>query len=1472
MTAAATASVVRISRSMNSPNRRWPARVKELLAARGHLLALAAVLGLALFLRIYGIHWDQGGLYHPDERAILTHVYDLKFPKDDLGSLFSAESSLNPKWFPYGSLPLYLLKLVAYIAPPWFENPDLGRLATIGRATSAVFDAFTILIVYLIGARLFNRWAGLLGAGIIALSVLHIQQSHFFVTDIMLATWLVAAFLFLSKAMDSGRAKHFAIAGLFFGLALATKVSAAPFALAFVAAAASYVWKNGSRDPALRGRLAHGAKVLVLAGAVTLLTFAIAQPYGLIDWGTFWGDVREQSEMVRRVRDYPYTRQYADTTPYLYHVRQLTVWGMGLPAGLLLWAGLAGSLGLALWKRDRAHILLLSWIVPYLLITGRFDVKFMRYMIPVTPFLALAAAGASVQAVGWLRARRRTLLRPELGYAVLAAVMVLTLLYAVAYVRVYARPHPAEAASDWIRAHVPAQSFILQDSGWEEGFRRLEPFNQFRMEVYDDDTPRKRQVMIDGLARADYLLFYSNRQYGTIPRLPSRYPLTSAYYELLFSGRLGYELVHWESSYPNLFGLSLADDTFGRPGLPKPPPLQGRRQTARSLSLGYADESFTVYDHPLVLVFQKTVAGSPAERRAFFERTLPEVSGFQSDASQGFGLLLSPEEARRQQEGGTWSDLFDRGSWVNRVPAVVWLAVVQIAFLLALPITLTLFRRLPDRGYLLGKMLAVLLLAYIPWLLASLDWLSFSRGSVALALILMAIASGVVLRRRWRDLLDFFRSHKRLIVASELLFLVAFLGLYGIRVWNPDLWHPYRGGEKPMDFAYFNAVVRSSSMPPYDPWFAGGYLNYYYFGQFMSAAITKLTGIMPSIAINLAVPLFFALAAGGVFSIVYNLTALAKRRMEQRPAARVSMPSPILAGVVGVVLVLVAGNMDGIVQLFQGTERTLSGEHFRAFDFWRSSRMMPSDIQGITEFPYFTFLFADPHAHLFVIPLTLLALGLMLAVILEAPTRRGGPWHAPASLLPLALLGLTLGAILATNSWDVITYAIIGAAAIVIGEYAARRALSWPFVIGSVLKVALLAGLAALFFLPYLTHYEAPIAKGSDSLLGSVPLIGGALSAVKNTFNVSDYQTAPWRYLAVHALFITVLVSFLGYLLWRPRLVGALRPAPGSATLGLQAAAGVLGWARFAYVAGALALVAAAAATGYGTIAMLTAVLALLLPLAAREAATRREGMAERLLLYVVIAAPLLLGILVDLFTFTNDVGRMNTVFKFYLQAWVLMGIATAYALWRLRFGRALAPRALRWGWQASVALLAACVLIYPIMATPVRARDRFDPSIGPSANGMSYMDTAVYGDLDGRAALELRWDRQGIEWLQDNVRGSPVIVEGITPLYRWGNRVSVYTGLPAVIGWDWHQKQQRWDYQWAVDQRRREVDEFFRTPSAGEARRFLERYHVRYVYVGQLERAYYPAGGLAKLDAMVGRGLAVAYENPQVRIYAVTP
>jgi uncharacterized membrane protein len=234
----------------------------------------------------------------------------------------------------------------------------------------------------------------------------------------------------------------------------------------------------------------------------------------------------------------------------------------------------------------------------------------------------------------------------------------------------------------------------------------------------------------------------------------------------------------------------------------------------------------------------------------------------------------------------------------------------------------------------------------------------------------------------------------------------------------------------------------------------------------------------------------------------------------------------------------------------------------------------------------------------------------------------------------------------------------------------------------------------------------------------------------------------------------------------------------------------------------------------------------------------------------------------------------MNTVFKFYMHIWVVYALAASFAAWYLldvfwrprRFSsisKIVAPAV----GAISLALLLGAALIYPVMATPVRVDDRFN-GLPPTLDGMAYMNTAVYQDENG--PIVLSYDEQGIEWMRQNVQGTPTIVEGRTPLYRWGGRFSIYTGLPTVLGWDWHETQQRGALSFLVGERATDVEAFYSDSNVQQALDFLHRYDVRYVIVGQVEELYYPKQGLAKFQTGLDGALEVAYSNPGLVIYRV--
>ena len=1506
-------------------------------------IVLVAILAVALALRLFGLNWDEGYDWtpHPDERAILSKVVEISPPGlDELSLLFDSDRSpWNPRWFPYGSFPLYLLKfvdgLIDYIPGLTFDD-----LRVPARALSGLADVGTIFIVFLTGRALWSSRVGLLAAGLVAVAVIHIQLSHFFAVDTLLALLVAATLFFLIRVSRKGRHSDSALAGLFIGLALATKISVAPVLAAYLVAhllyASGLAAAADDRPRSILDRMATTAIGAIIGVGVIVAAALIAQPYALLDWDRFYGDFIEQSEMVRRIRDYPYTRQYIDTTPYVYHLQQLATWGLGWPLGLAAWTGFLYTAlrGLRIYygaaylvvgivipaltlqtsnsvlatllastvavgallatiplrsRGTRTDVILLSWVVPYFLIVGAFDVKFMRYLVPITPFLLLFASRMLSDV--WDYARSAPI-GVRIAVIVLAAASAgATLFYGASYTGIYTEQHPAVRAAEWVRENVPRDSLVLKEH-WEEGLPGLYEYQIEELPIYDEDRPAKVALMGDLLARADYLALYSNRLYGTVARLDERYPVSRAYYRLLFEGRLGYTVEATFTSYPNLFGVGFVDETFTRPSLPTPAPLVEFRPLPVSLNFGYADESFSVYDHPKVLILknserlgateiaQRIVDGSGG----YPTRELPPAADLDPPGRE---LMLTPQESANRQAGGTWTEIVRTGGWAERLPVLIWIITIEAIALLSVPLCFIVFRPFADRGWLMTKAVGLLMVGLGVWLLASLRIMAFDRTSAITVVLLFAAVNLVLLVLNRHSIFAFLKRHWKTILVAEVVFLVAFAVFVIIRMANPDLWHPWRGGEKPMDFAYLNAVVKSVHMPPYDPWFSGGYLNYYYWGQFLVASLVHLTRIVPDIAVNLAVPTFFAMTAALSYSVVYNLASYPNRGADMRvvqssgdpPAMSVvhsvthklvaaTRPSPVFAGLLGAMFVTVLGNLDGAIQVGQSVWRsTLQGLPAGEFDFWRSSRMMPPDPPGheITEFPFFTFLFADPHAHLWALPFTVLCIGLCASIVLglARSDSLASVWR-PGHLLTVAMLGVAAGALRLLNTWDYPTYILFGLAAIALAEYLAQGGLSGGMIARVAIKSTFVVILGYLVFLPFHVTNET-FFIGLESTTNQTPL---------------------WQFLAIFGLFVFIVGSYcLSQLrhglnaLW----VGITRgsdsltdildgrpPARETAGVGVPITNSLVLMAISAALLAGFVLTALFAGSGFGTVIFAGTLLMLAVIVGLRSAHSTEGDAAVTAFVALATVTALAIVIGLDFVRVEGDIERMNSVFKFYLQVWVLLALSGAYLGWRLinelRFISGQ-RRTLHSVWIAALGVLLLSAAIYPILGTQDRLRDRFDGNVTPlTLDGIAYASGVTYRDQNG--AIDLKADFEGIHWLRQNVQGSPVVLEANTPLYRWGGRVSIYTGLPSVIGWQWHQQQQRWDYRHQVNRRILDVERIYSTVNVSEAVDLLNRYQVKYIYVGQVERLYYPERGIEKFETSFSPHLRTAFESASVTIY----
>jgi len=588
------------------------------IVIRWRPLALSGIATLGLALRLYGLDWDQmqaryqllvrlygldaaqGNNFHPDERQILFHVVQLSWPGSWAQFFNAATSPLNPHFFAYGSFPLYLLaavgNILSHISAPL---ANFANLTLTGRVLNAIFDCGTILLVGWLGLLLTNdhapgrryAWSvALLAAALVAFTPFQLQLSHFYTVDTMLLFFVTLTVLACVVLVDTDKPMRWSlVAGLGYGLALATKFSAAPLAISLFVALAMRWYRRG---------LSSIIVPLLLSFCVTLAIFLIAMPYALLDMPEFIQQVAQQGDLARGALDLPYVRQFAGTTPYAYEAQNMLFWGMGLMLGL---AALAGFLWLCwrVWKRDAGPwLVVLSWVVVYGAITGSFYVKYMRYMLPIYPFLTLMAASILIALLKFSRervkdARTRSYIAIILPYVAIVVVLAGTMFQGLALLNVYSQPNTRIQASRWIFSHLKPGSVLTYEQ-WDDSlpeavdnhdpsiYQQVSYPNangqpQQGLDLYGDDTAAKAQQLARILPTVNAITMATDRLDKSIPRLPCRYPLTIHYYQLLFSGQLGFHLAAQFENRPNLFGIVLDDSN--------------------------ADESYSVFDHPTARIF-----------------------------------------------------------------------------------------------------------------------------------------------------------------------------------------------------------------------------------------------------------------------------------------------------------------------------------------------------------------------------------------------------------------------------------------------------------------------------------------------------------------------------------------------------------------------------------------------------------------------------------------------------------------------------------------------------------------------------------------------------------------------------------------------------------------------------------------------------------------------------------------------------
>lgn len=1034
------------------------------------------------------------------------------------------------------------------------------------------------------------------------------------------------------------------------------------------------------------------------------------------------------------------------------------------------------------------------------------------------------------------------------------------------------------------------------------------PFGSYYTEVQNSQRPvtnpddqLKREELVAWLDEADYVVMSSQRAVWHLPRLPLTYPLMIRYYEALFSGELGFELVKEQHADFHIGPLYISDTagkiSWGEPpdvGWPPPGDLA-------------AEEAFSVYDHPPVWIFQKTADYDREKVVQLFGEVDLTQQLFQTPGQATRtpnALFLSPAALAVQRANGTFSEIFNLDGILNQNPtlaAVVWWLAVVLMGWLAFPLTAVVLRGLPSKGYLFARVLGMLLVSYFGWLLASYGILPNTAGTLWLGVLLLAIVNLLIFLRRRAEIIGWVRQNVGYILTVEIIAVGLYLLAIFIRLGNPDLWDVIWGGEKPMDLTYFTAVLKSTTFPPYDPWFAGGYLNYYYYGFVFVGVLPKLLGIMPTLAYNLILPMLFSFTGMGAFALAYDLVSY-HDKVTRWHGDRVTSPhlvtlSPrhlvtpsLAAGLIAAALAVLLGNLaqvgvmtnawyragdatyEEVIPVLGTAVRTVQGgvsligeqtaPIYPGDWFWTASRAInvdPGEVGPITEFPFFTFLYGDLHAHMISLPLMLLALAWAVGLALQ-PSRAGlgrsldrahdavaqnvarsgdRPQHANRwweTAVQWLSGGIIFGVFLAANSWDFPTFLVIGALAVFFYSYQTHgHKLSLQMVGTAVMQVLLLWVLAFLAYLPFSSNFAAGYTSvvlwdGSNTYLSRYLIIWGLFLFFIVGYLFIEFRdwAKSWTYEGMRAmevagiplLITAVLYILLLLALWR------LEYWVAPVVLTLTLVAGLLG--------------------------------------------LRQKMSPARRIILVLIASALALTLFVEFFV-VDGTGRMNTVFKVYMQVWLMLSVVGGVtAVWGWQ--RIKKAQTGKYVWAAALTVLLMAAALYPILATRAKWDIRMNKDAPHTLNGMDFMPYITY--QENGQTVPMVFDHDAILWIQRHVPGSPLIAEGYSDNYYRSitNRVAMYTGLPNIIGWSGHQRQQRAALPGTmIDTRIQDVHLLYNTTSIPEALSIVQKYGVEYIYVGQLEWILYNPQGLLKFEQMADAGLLEeVYRNDGTSIYRV--
>lgn len=820
---------------------------------------------------------------------------------------------------------------------------------------------------------------------------------------------------------------------------------------------------------------------------------------------------------------------------------------------------------------------------------------------------------------------------------------------------------------------------------------------------------------------------------------------------------------------------------------------------------------------------------------------------------------------------------------------LIWYFIVLVLGVIGAPISFRLFHKLKDRGMIFSRIVVLFLWAYIHWLLVSLHLVKNNLAGVVFSLFLILMLSLYMLRDgQFEKINETFQNLWKTYVTAELIFLLFFVFMALMRATYPDI----SGTEKPMELAFINGILQSEYFPPQDPWLSGYGISYYYFGYVIIALLTQISGLSSGITYNLTAALWYGLIALAAYGLVFNLLSFAQKDDSQSNKAQ-------FGGILAPFFILVVSNIEGFLEVLHAGglfwQRQVDGaltsrfwtwlnilelnepppeplnfipKRYGGSFFWRASRVI-SDVnlaggreEVIDEFPFFSFFLGDIHPHVLAVPFVIMIIALAFHFYLqlkdESSLNLYQWWKKPE----IWFVTVFLGGLSFLNTWNFPIYVGLFSAVFAFHVYLRE---GWSKdVLFQFLKNGILLGLAGIvLYLPFYLSFSSQAGGILPSLSFFtrgvifwvmfvpflVPVFGWLVRSQKEKIKEHWLDGLKFSLSIIGGLaLISLLLSI--FILILPGLINFAPSTPAEPGF----------WERLNFAASELIVKhgetsatrlilqsIAVRLSAPGTILTLLLLL-ILIWVKFKNVKISQNRPPDHSALHPdqFVGLLVLLGAGLTLFPefmYLRDVfaTRMNTIFKFYYEAWILWGVAAAYATVVIFTDNKKKSLLIK----ICIVLTLVMALIYPVYFT----NQRF--------GGFKYTE---YWSLDGNRFRDEAVYEAGL-WLADAEDG--VLVEAVGRSY-WTNtsQLATISGQQNVLGWGGHESQWRGGTK-EIGSRDPDIRQIYESDSWDETLNIVKKYNIRYIVIGPEENANYRVR-----ENKFSQNLPVVFQNETVVIY----